>query len=139
MSWLAPFATRIAINSKMPDRGFVSIPRQATAMPRNVSKIRIFRLILASSFPLILVCGTCPACLEVPMSSPNVNSWVRIIIAIPELELPPGSVGRVCSTWFDPNTLFEVELPPDDQGFRPRVLLLPDQLQPEESPPAQWF
>ena len=48
---------------------------------------------------------------------------------IPELGLHRGELGRVCSTWFDPHTAFEVEFQRNGQGCSVRALLMPNQIQ----------
>jgi len=57
---------------------------------------------------------------------------VRLTQDLPELGLYRGDVGLVCSTWFDPDTAFEVEFQPDGQGNRVRALLMPNQIQRDE-------
>jgi hypothetical protein len=47
---------------------------------------------------------------------------VRLTQDLPELGLYRGDVGLVCSTWFDPDTAFEVEC----------ALLMPNQIQSDE-------
>ena len=54
---------------------------------------------------------------------------VRLIRDVPELGLRRGDVGRVCSTWFEPNTAIEVEFQFGAVGGRVRALLMPDQFQ----------
>jgi hypothetical protein len=54
---------------------------------------------------------------------------VRLMQDLPELGLHRGDVGQLCSTWFDPNTAFEVEFEPRPAGSRVRALLMPNQIQ----------
>jgi len=54
---------------------------------------------------------------------------VRLTQDLPELGLHRGDVGSVCSTWFEPNTAFEVEFQLDGEGSRVRALLMPNQIQ----------
>lgn len=54
---------------------------------------------------------------------------VRLVRDVPELGLHCGDVGRVCSTWFEPSTAFEVEFQPRAVGCRVRALLMPNQIQ----------
>jgi hypothetical protein len=53
---------------------------------------------------------------------------VRLEEDIPELDLFRGDVGVVVSTWFFPNTAYEVEFEIDQQRERLRVLLLKQQV-----------
>jgi hypothetical protein len=53
---------------------------------------------------------------------------VRLEEDIPELELFRGDVGIVVSTWFFPNTAYEVEFEINQQRERLRVLLLKQQV-----------
>ncbi len=53
---------------------------------------------------------------------------VRLQEDIPELELFKGDVGVVVSSWFCPNTAYEVEFRGSDRGFARRVLLLEQQI-----------
>jgi len=63
------------------------------------------------------------------MAPEKAAEHVRLIQDLPELGLYRGAVGLVCSTWFDPNTAFEVEFQPDGKGTRVRALLMPNQIQ----------
>jgi hypothetical protein len=54
---------------------------------------------------------------------------VQLVQDLPELGLHRGDVGQLCSTWFDPNTAFEVEFEPRPAGSRVRALLMPNQIQ----------
>ncbi len=56
------------------------------------------------------------------------NDRVRLEQDIPELELFRGDVGVVVSSWFFPNTAYEVEFEIKPQRERLRVLLLQQQL-----------
>jgi hypothetical protein len=60
------------------------------------------------------------------------NERVRLEVDLPERRLHRGAVGVICSTWFAPNTTYEVEFPaeeaePDENC---RVLLRPGQISP---------
>lgn len=63
------------------------------------------------------------------MAPEKAAEHVRLIQDLPELGLYRGAVGLVCSTWFDPDTAFEVEFQPDGKGSRVRALLMPNQIQ----------
>jgi len=63
------------------------------------------------------------------MSEEHATELVRLTQDLPELGLYRGDVGLVCSTWFDPDTAFEVEFQPDGHGSRVRALLMPNQIQ----------
>jgi hypothetical protein len=58
------------------------------------------------------------------------NDRVRLEADLPELELFKGESGRVVSTWFYPNTAYEVEFQarPDACACPVRVLLLRGQI-----------
>jgi hypothetical protein len=56
------------------------------------------------------------------------NDRVRLREDIPELELFRGDVGVVVSSWFVPNTAYEVEFEIKAQPQRLRVLLLQQQV-----------
>lgn len=56
------------------------------------------------------------------------NDKVRLEQDIPELELTRGEIGIVVSTWFFPNTAFEVEFRGNENCFARRVLLLEQQI-----------
>lgn len=53
---------------------------------------------------------------------------VRLQEALPELELAVGEIGQVVSTWFYPNTAYEVEFSSAETPCARRVLLLHDQI-----------
>jgi hypothetical protein len=53
---------------------------------------------------------------------------VQLMQDLPELGLHRGDVGQLCSTWFHPNTAFEVEFEPRPAGSRVRALLMPNQI-----------
>jgi hypothetical protein len=63
------------------------------------------------------------------MAQERAAELVRLTQDLPELGLYRGAVGLVCSTWFDPNTAYEVEFQQDDRGGRVRALLMPNQIQ----------
>lgn len=58
----------------------------------------------------------------------QIDQRVEIMRDIPELGLHCGDVGVVCSTWFAPTTLYEVEFQQDAPSFRIRALLMPSQI-----------
>ena len=58
------------------------------------------------------------------------NDKVRLEQDIPELELAKGEIGIVVSSWFFPNTAFEVEFRGKPDQFARRVLLLEQQISP---------
>lgn len=62
------------------------------------------------------------------MAPERATERVRLMQDLPELGLYRGAIGLVCSTWFDPNTAFEVEFQPD-KCSRVRALLMPNQIQ----------
>jgi hypothetical protein len=61
----------------------------------------------------------------------QVGEVVQLVQDLPELgpSLRRGDVGQLCSTWFDPNTAFEVEFQPRPAGCRVRALLMRNQIQ----------
>ena len=59
------------------------------------------------------------------------NEHVRLQVDVPELELKTGEVGLVVSTWFQPNTAYEVEFPAKPNICTRRVLLLQNQIASE--------
>lgn len=63
------------------------------------------------------------------MARVDASEHVRLTQDLPELGLYRGDVGVVCSTWFDPDTAFEVEFQPAGRGGRVRALLMPNQIQ----------
>ena len=56
------------------------------------------------------------------------NEHVRLQVDVPELELRTGEVGLVVSTWFHPNTAYEVEFPAKPNICSRRVLLHQNQI-----------
>jgi hypothetical protein len=58
------------------------------------------------------------------------NDWVTLSVDLPELGLAAGQTGRVVSTWFYPNTAFEVEFAAERGVCTRRVLLLEHQIAP---------
>ena len=64
------------------------------------------------------------------MMHPQVDQCVKLKQSIPELQLPGGAVGIVCSTWFSPHTAYEVEFRGAGLCAGMRVLLLEQQLEP---------
>jgi hypothetical protein len=63
------------------------------------------------------------------MTQPQVDHCVRLKHSIPELQLPGGAVGVVCSTWFSPQTAYEVEFRSPGLTDVLRVLVLGHQLE----------
>ncbi len=57
---------------------------------------------------------------------------VRLTEDLPELRLYRGDVGVIRSAWFYPNMAFEVEFPGASENQPRRVLLLHEQIEPEE-------
>ena len=70
------------------------------------------------------------------MSKVKAEERVRLMQDVPELGLRRGDVGRVCSTWFEPSTAFEVEFQPRAVGGRVRALLMPNQIQKDANAPT---
>ena len=64
----------------------------------------------------------------------SISEQVRLRQDIPELGLQRGEMGTLCSTWFAPETAFEVEFAPAGLGHAIRALLLAGQF---EKPSAQ--
>ena len=63
------------------------------------------------------------------MREPQVDDRVRLIHAIPELQLPRGTVGVVRSTWCAPHTAYEVEFDAVGLDYQTRALLLSNQVE----------
>jgi hypothetical protein len=63
--------------------------------------------------------------------TPSVDERVVLQKDQPELWLHRGDVGVVCSTWFAPATVYEVEFERHESGDKTRTLLLPHQIQVE--------
>jgi hypothetical protein len=70
------------------------------------------------------------------MTRVNADERVRLTQDLPELGLRHGDVGLVCSTWFEPNTAYEVEFQPSAPGHRVRALLMPNQIQKAANAPT---
>ena len=70
------------------------------------------------------------------MHAPQVDQCVRLKQSIPELSLPHGAVGVVCSTWFAPQTAYEVEFRTPGLTDSLRVLVLANQLELIPEPAA---
>lgn len=66
------------------------------------------------------------------MRALHVDDHVRLIQDIPELFLSRGEVGIVRSTWFDPQTAYEVEFHQIGSDYQTRVLVRPEQVRLEE-------
>jgi hypothetical protein len=68
------------------------------------------------------------------MHTPQIDQCVRLKQSIPELQLPDGAVGVVCSTWFAPQTAYEVEFRTPGLPDAMRVLVLENQLETVQEP-----
>ena len=66
------------------------------------------------------------------MILPRIDGRVRLKQDIPVLGLHRGDVGVVRSTWFSPNTAYEVEFQPEKSTAAVRTLLVLHQI--EEAP-----
>ena len=65
-------------------------------------------------------------------SDSALNRLVRLLQDIPELGLHTGEVGVICSTWFSPDTAYEVEFQPPGLATATRALLLAHPIQDAE-------
>jgi hypothetical protein len=63
------------------------------------------------------------------MMLPGIDARVQLRQDIPDLGLRRGDVGQVRSTWFSPNTAYEVEFQPEKSAFVIRALLLLHQIE----------
>jgi hypothetical protein len=70
------------------------------------------------------------------MARVNADERVRLTQDLPELGLHYGDVGLVCSTWFEPDTAYEVEFQPRAPRGRVRALLMPNQIQKAANAPT---
>jgi hypothetical protein len=61
------------------------------------------------------------------MTEIKVDEQVRLTQDIPELGLHRGEMGRVCSTWFGPTTIYEVEFQREMPDCAIRALLMAKQ------------
>jgi hypothetical protein len=68
------------------------------------------------------------------MMFPRIDGRVRLKQDIPDLGLRKGDVGLVRSTWFSPDTAYEVEFRPEKSTLVIRALLVVNQF--EEAPVA---
>jgi len=68
------------------------------------------------------------------MHTPQIDQCVRLKQSIPELSLEGGAVGVVCSTWFSPQTAYEVEFRMPGLTDALRVLVLESQLESIQEP-----
>jgi hypothetical protein len=64
------------------------------------------------------------------MKETLVNQNVQLKRDIPELGLSRGDVGLVCSTWFSPAPVYEVEFQVSGMAHKTRTLLMRTQLSP---------
>ena len=62
----------------------------------------------------------------------EVNRCVRLVQDIPESGLRAGAIGVVCSRWFDPSPVYEVEFEESGLSHARRALLLAHQIQETE-------
>jgi len=67
------------------------------------------------------------------MTQAQAEEVVRLAQDLPELGLRRGDLGVVCSTWFAPNTVFEVDFRAHVPGCRVRALLMPNQIEKSET------
>ena len=65
------------------------------------------------------------------MSNLGIDQRVRLLRDVPELDLHEGDVGVLCSTWFSPQTAYEVEFVRAGLNMKTRALLLEGQIQPD--------
>jgi hypothetical protein len=70
------------------------------------------------------------------MTEIKVDGQVRLTEDIPELGLHRGEIGRVCSTWCCPTTIYEVEFNRDMPDCPLRALLMAKQFTWEN--PSRW-
>lgn len=66
------------------------------------------------------------------MQSMMATERVRLMEDLPELDLYRGDVGVIRSAWFYPNVAFEVEFARASEDRPGRVLLLHEQIEPED-------
>jgi len=69
------------------------------------------------------------------MNKTIVDHGVKLTHDLPELGLPRGTHGTVCSLWCAPQTAYEVEFtsPGNERGVR--ALLREEQIEPDEAEP----
>ncbi|MGA2581879.1 MAG: DUF4926 domain-containing protein [Tepidisphaeraceae bacterium] len=58
----------------------------------------------------------------------KVNEQVQLMTDVPELGLQRGEIGCVCSTWFGPITVYEVEFSREMPDCSIRALLMYQQI-----------
>jgi hypothetical protein len=68
----------------------------------------------------------------IPQSLSQVGRRVRLKTDVPNLGLQCGEAGLVCSTWFSPATLFEVEFQMRGLGYAVRAFLMENQIEADE-------
>jgi hypothetical protein len=68
------------------------------------------------------------------MVSRTVTERIRLLVDLPEQQLERGEVGVVCSCWFAPQRMFEVEFVCRITGDATRVLLSDEQFEVETEP-----
>ena len=57
------------------------------------------------------------------MRKPVINDRVRLVKDLPELSVHAGEVGVVCSVWFSPDDVLEVEFPRPESKPTDRCLV----------------
>lgn len=62
------------------------------------------------------------------MTEIHVDEHVQLMKDIPELGLRRGEIGRVCSTWFEPGTAYEVEFQREKPDCSVRALVMLKQI-----------
>lgn len=62
----------------------------------------------------------------------HVDDTVRLTVDVPEMYLHRGDMGVVCSTWFAPSTVYEVQFQHIGRNDPVRTLLLEEQVQVEQ-------
>jgi hypothetical protein len=62
------------------------------------------------------------------MAGIQIDEHVQLVQDIPEMGLHRGEIGRVCSTWFEPATAYEVEFQREMPDCSIRALLMLKQI-----------
>ena len=68
------------------------------------------------------------------MREPQIEDSVELIEDHMEGGLHAGSTGVVCSVWFMPNPMYELEFQPENQDIRVRAFLSSDHFRIVEKP-----
>jgi hypothetical protein len=63
---------------------------------------------------------------------PRIDSCVRLLQPVPDLDLHPGDIGTVRSTWFSPAVMYEVEFAGCGCSCGVRLLLQAEQIESVE-------